>query len=130
MVDPRRYMTYQPFLPEAAAGSLEPRHVVVPLRTALSDCRGDHRRGRQARPTRDKRGPDRAGRGRAVRAWPTTCSSWPPGSVARTLPIPGLAEHGIGFKNVEEAIDLRNQVLDRLDVGQSTTDDPRCGSGR
>src|SRR5690606_28985497 len=32
VVDPRSYMTYQPFLPEAAAGSLEPRHVVVPLR--------------------------------------------------------------------------------------------------
>ena len=41
-----------------------------------------------------------------------------PGSVARTLPIPGLAEHGIGFKTVEEAICLRNHVLDRLDVGQ------------
>src|SRR6187402_1990548 len=35
IVDPRSYMTYQPFLPEAAAGSLEPRHVVVPLRAVL-----------------------------------------------------------------------------------------------
>ena len=38
VVDPRSYMTYQPFLPEAAAGSLEPRHVVVPLRRVLRDC--------------------------------------------------------------------------------------------
>ena len=38
VVDPRSYMTYQPFLPEAAAGSLEPRHVVVPLRRVLKDC--------------------------------------------------------------------------------------------
>jgi len=35
VVDPRSYMTYQPFLPEAAAGSLEPRHVIVPLRAVL-----------------------------------------------------------------------------------------------
>src|ERR671939_188062 len=35
VVDPLSYMTYQPFLPEAAAGSLEPRHVVVPLRRVL-----------------------------------------------------------------------------------------------
>src|SRR3954470_17725333 len=35
VVDPRSYMTYQPFLPEAAAGSLSPRHVVVPLRRVL-----------------------------------------------------------------------------------------------
>lgn len=35
VVDPRSYMTYQPFLPEAAAGSIEPRHTVVPLRPVL-----------------------------------------------------------------------------------------------
>src|ERR1044072_5939057 len=38
VVDPRSYMPYQPFLPEAAAGSVEPRHVVVPLRRVLRDC--------------------------------------------------------------------------------------------
>ena len=35
VVDPRSYMTYQPFLPEVAAGSISPRHVVVPLRRVL-----------------------------------------------------------------------------------------------
>ncbi|HET7660629.1 MAG TPA: NAD(P)/FAD-dependent oxidoreductase, partial [Oryzihumus sp.] len=35
VIDPRSYMTYQPFLPEASAGSLSPRHVVVPLRRVL-----------------------------------------------------------------------------------------------
>ena len=45
-----------------------------------------------------------------------------PGSVARTLPIPGLAEHGIGFKTIGEAIFLRNHVLERLDVAATTTD--------
>ena len=39
VVDPRSVMTYQPFLPEAAAGTLEPRHVVVPLRQSLEGCR-------------------------------------------------------------------------------------------
>src|SRR5438093_12081139 len=32
-------MTYQPFLPEAASGNIEPRHVVVPLRTVLKGVR-------------------------------------------------------------------------------------------
>src|SRR3954462_10424076 len=36
---PHSYMTYQPFLPEAGAGNLEPRHVVVPLRKVLRRCR-------------------------------------------------------------------------------------------
>src|SRR3954454_23968065 len=39
VVDPQSYMTYQPFLPETGAGSLEPRHVVVPLRRVLRRCR-------------------------------------------------------------------------------------------
>src|SRR5882757_2984263 len=39
VIDPQANMTYQPFLPEAAAGSVEPRHVVVPLRRVLTKCR-------------------------------------------------------------------------------------------
>src|SRR5512147_867004 len=38
VVDPRSYMTYQPFLPEAGAGSIQPRHTVVPLRQTLPDA--------------------------------------------------------------------------------------------
>lgn len=45
-----------------------------------------------------------------------------PGSVSRTLPIPGLREQGIGFKTIGEAIYLRNHVLARLDVAAATTD--------
>jgi NADH dehydrogenase len=46
------------------------------------------------------------------------------GSIARTLPIPGLAEVGIGFKTVAEAIYLRNHVLSRLDLADAV-DDPQ-----
>ncbi len=45
-----------------------------------------------------------------------------PGSITKTMPIPGLAEHGIGFKTVEEAIHLRNHILGKLDLAASTTD--------
>jgi NADH:ubiquinone reductase (H+-translocating) len=120
VVDPRSYMTYQPFLPEAAAGSLEPRHVVVPLRPVLKHCEVltgrvvhvDHaRRVARIEPTRGE-------------AYDLTYEHivLSPGSVARTLPIPGLAEMGIGFKQVEEAIALRNQVLGKLDIASSITD--------
>src|SRR5699024_3429121 len=44
------------------------------------------------------------------------------GAVARTLPIPGLAEFGTGFKHVEEATALRNRVLGKMDVAASTWD--------
>src|SRR3954468_21396412 len=35
VVEPQSNMTYQPFLPEAAPRSVEPRHVVVSLRRVL-----------------------------------------------------------------------------------------------
>jgi NADH dehydrogenase len=120
VVDPRSYMTYQPFLPEAAAGSLEPRHVVVALRRVLDKCEVltgrvesvDHsRKVARIRPPRGD-------------AYDLTYEVIvvAPGSVARTLPIPGLAEQGIGFKQVEEAIALRNQVLEKLDIATTVTD--------
>ena len=45
------------------------------------------------------------------------------GSISRTLPIPGLAEQAMAFKQIEEAIAARNAVLDRLDVAASVHDD-------
>ncbi|HLM06007.1 MAG TPA: NAD(P)/FAD-dependent oxidoreductase [Blastococcus sp.] len=125
VVDPQPHMTYQPFLPEAAAGSVEPRHVVVPLRRTLNRCRvitgavtGLSHADRRARiaPIEGK-----------TYELSYDVLVMAAGSVARTLPIPGLAEHGIGFKNVGEAIYLRNHVLARLDAA-SSTDDPTVRS--
>lgn len=121
VVDPRSYMTYQPFLPEAAAGSLEPRHVVVPLRRVLRQSQvitGEVTQIRHA--DRVARIEPRVGEPYDISYDVLVVAL---GSVARTLPIPGLAEQGIGFKQVEEAIALRNHVLDRLDVAASTADE-------
>src|ERR1041384_1331572 len=38
IVNPTNFMLYTPLLPEAAAGSIEPRHVVVPLRAMCPDA--------------------------------------------------------------------------------------------
>ena len=120
VVDPRPYMTYAPFLPEAAAGSIDPRNVVAPHRRALKGV--DVLQGHVTQIEHANR---------RVQITPIEGDSyWVTydhlvvglGSVARTLPIPGLAEQGIGFKNVEEAIALRNHVLGRIDVASSTWD--------
>ncbi|MFI8511660.1 NAD(P)/FAD-dependent oxidoreductase [Streptomyces sp. NPDC085460] len=125
VVTPDPYMTYQPFLPEAAAGSLSPRHVVVPLRRVLNRCRLligevesiDHAK-RTAILTTLATGEE--GAGPVALTYDELVLA--PGSVSRTLPVPGLAEHGIGFKTVEEAIGLRNHVLEQLDIASSTRD--------
>ncbi len=120
VVDPQPHMTYQPFLPEAAAGSISPRHSVVPLRRELRRCtvvvgavtRIDHA-------TKTASVQPIAGPSREIRYDQVVIA---PGSVSRTLPIPGLHESGIGFKTIGEAIYLRNHVLDRLDVAAATPD--------
>jgi NADH dehydrogenase len=120
VVDPQPHMTYQPFLPEAAAGNISPRHSVVPLRRELRNCRvlaGEVTRIEHSRKVATVQpiiGPERqVSYDHVIVA---------PGSVSRTLPIPGLRESAIGFKTIGEAIFLRNHVLERLDVAATTTD--------
>jgi NADH:ubiquinone reductase (H+-translocating) len=126
LVDPQSYMTYQPFLPEAAAGNLEPRHVVVSLRRVLPGVTilngrvtGIDHALREATVRVVERGEDEP---EEIRTISYDLLVFCPGSISRTLPIPGLAEHGIGFKTVAEAIFLRNHVLRQLDIAASTTD--------
>ncbi|WP_030318308.1 NAD(P)/FAD-dependent oxidoreductase [Streptomyces flavochromogenes] len=125
VVTPEPYMTYQPFLPEAAAGSISPRHVVVPLRRVLDRCRivigevlsVDHAK-RTA--TLSTLATAEEGTGAVDLTYDELVIA--PGSVSRTLPVPGLADHGIGFKTVEEAIGLRNHVIEQMDIASSTRD--------
>jgi NADH dehydrogenase len=44
------------------------------------------------------------------------------GSVSRVLPIPGLAEHGLGFHDLADAIRLRNHVVRRLETAAAVLD--------
>ena len=123
LVSPDSYMTYQPFLPEAAAGTLEPRHVVIPLRSVLDEMTVltaevtaiDHdRKVATVRPRNEE--PYEVPYDEIVIGV---------GSVTRTLPVPGLQEVAVGFKTVGEAIFLRNHVLSRLDIAESTHDPER-----
>jgi NADH dehydrogenase len=120
VIDPQPNMTYQPFLPEAAAGSIEPRHVVVPLRRVLRKCQV--LTGRVTAISNADREVTVALADGHVTALGFDVLVVAPGSVARTLPIPGLAEHGIAFKTIGEAIFLRNHVLARLDAADTTID--------
>src|SRR6266545_348102 len=120
LINPENYMLYTPLLPEAAAGTIEPRHVVVPLRQALRRTRV------------------RVGNVTAVDLDHNTCTyvtaggserqmGWDRlvvalGSVSRMFPVPGLAEHAVGFKTLAEAIHLRNHVLEQLELADATED--------
>ncbi len=115
------FMLYTPLLPGASAGTLEPRHVVVPLREHLE--RTDLLLGHVTGADPDRRevsvttadGEDRTvGYDQLVVAL---------GAISRTLPIPGLREHAVGFKTLSDAIALRNKLIQTLELAEATDDD-------
>ncbi|WP_445394758.1 NAD(P)/FAD-dependent oxidoreductase [Streptomyces sp. LE64] len=125
LVTPDPYMTYRPLLPEAAAGSIDPRHVVVPLRRLLDRCRvviGEAHAVDHAKRTATVSTLATADEGTGTTTIAYDELVLAPGTVSRTLPVPGLAEHGIGFRTLEEAIGLRNHVIEQLDLASSTRD--------
>jgi NADH:ubiquinone reductase (H+-translocating) len=113
IVSPENFMLYTPLLPEAASGTLEPRHVVVPLRMMcphaellLGRATGlDVAQRRADVETED---------GAVTLAYEHVVVAL--GAISRRLPIPGLADYAIGFKTLADAIFLRNHVLRRLEA--------------
>ena len=121
LVSDVNFLLYTPLLPGAASGTLEPRHVVVPLREELdsTDIRLGHVTG--ADPARNELNYTAVdGRAETIRYDQLIVAL---GSVSRVLPIPGLAEFGLGFKTISEAIALRNRALFNLEIAESL-DDP------
>ena len=109
IVSPENFMLYTPLLPEAASGTLEPRHVVVPLRQMcphaellLGRVTAIDAEQRTAQVETPEAGDFEVSWDHLVLAL---------GAIVRTLPIPGLAEHAVGFKDLPDAINLRNRVL-------------------
>jgi len=116
IVSPESSMLYTPLLPEVAAGTIEPRHVVVPLR--LMCPHADIVRGRAV-------GLDEAAHRVSVE---TELGAMEIeyerlvvalGSIPRTLPIPGLVDHTLSFKNLGDAMYLRNHILRQVDLAEA-----------
>jgi len=116
IVSPENFMLYTPLLPEAASGTLEPRHTVVPLRVMCPHA--ELLLGRVE--SIDLEARTATALGRTIR-WQDLVVAL--GAVPRTLPIPGLAEHGLAFKSLADAIHLRNRVLQQLEAADAALDD-------
>jgi NADH dehydrogenase len=113
MVDPLPYMTYQPFLPEVAAGSIEPRHAVV-----------SHRRHLKTTTVITAKVTSINHETKSATITPEIGDPWEinydiivvtAGAVSRTFPIPGVADEAIGLKTIEEATAIRDRILTNFD---------------
>jgi len=112
IVSKENFMLYTPLLPEAASGTLEPRHCVVPLRVMcphaeliLGTVTALDLDAQSVAVETDE--------GLQTVEWRDLVLTV--GAVPRTLPIPGLSEHGLSFKSLADAIYLRNHVLHQLE---------------
>lgn len=113
MVDPLPYLTYQPFLPEVVGGSIEARHVVTSHRRHLKKTKLvsgkvtniDHKK-KVATVEVDGLKPYKLEYDHVV----VTA-----GAVSRTFPIPGVADNCIGMKAIEEAVEVRNRIIENMD---------------
>jgi NADH dehydrogenase len=120
IVSKDNFMLYTPLLPEAASGTLEPRHCVVPLRVMcphaeliLGSVTELDLEGRTAALRTDE--------GPQTIAWRELVLAL--GAVPRTLPIAGLSEHALSFKTLPDAITLRNHVLHQLEAADAALDE-------
>jgi len=120
IVSPQNSMLFTPLLPEAASGTLEPRHVVVPLRVMCPHAELvlgravelDFARSRVQAETLE---------GQVTMRYRDLVVAV--GSISRALPIPGLADHALGFKDLADAIQLRNHVLQRLEAADAAANE-------
>jgi NADH dehydrogenase len=120
IVSHENFMLYTPLLPEAASGTLEPRHTVVPLRVMcphaellLGDVVAVDLAARTATIGTDD--------GERTVRWSELVLAL--GAVPRTVPVPGLADHGLSFKSLADAINLRNHVLRQLEAADAEEDE-------
>jgi NADH dehydrogenase len=109
LVDPLPYMTYQPFLPEVAAGSIEARHVVVSHRQHLRKT--NLVSGKLSKVNHKTKKATIAIEGGKPVNLDYDQIVMTAGAVTRTFPIKGIAETAIGMKTIEEAVEVRNRLV-------------------
>jgi NADH dehydrogenase len=121
LINNTNYLTYAPLMPGVAAGTLDPRHIVMPLR--------DHLKRTQLRvgwvtggdpQTKQVHVEMVSGREHTFDYDHLIVAL---GSVSRIFPIPGLVEYGVGFKTIEEATALRNRIIHNMELAEGL-DDP------
>jgi NADH:ubiquinone reductase (H+-translocating) len=125
LINDVNFLMYAPLLPGAAAGTLDPRHIVVPLREHLkrTSLRVGYVTGGD--PARDTlRVQMISGNVKEYRYDHLVVAL---GSISRVIPIPGLVEHAIGFKTIADATALRNRIVRHFELAEGLDDKEERG---
>ncbi len=124
VVNPANFMLYTPLLPEAAAASVEARHVTVPLRTMCPHA--DLLLGSAVVLDPERRVVEvESEAGRFALAYDDLVIAL--GAVTRLPAISGLRAHALDLKDLPGALRLRNQVLRQIELADA---DPASAARR
>jgi NADH dehydrogenase len=121
IVSPTDYMPYTSLLPQVGAGTVDPRHIAVSLSGTLRRTRLIPGRVTGIDFSNHSVTVASPGGQRRDLSWHRLVLT--PGSVSRTLPVPGLLAQAKGFKNIVEALYLRDHVIGQLELANAS-DDP------
>ncbi len=121
LVNPTDYFLYLPLLPEVSSGLLDPRRITVSLQGTLKNVRmvlgtvdTIDLAGKRLAYTNPEGERGELTYDRVLLAM---------GSVNKLLPIPGVSENAHGFRNIAEALYLRDHITRQIELADST-DDP------
>ena len=111
LVDIRSHMCYQPFLAEVVSGSIESRHIQVPLRSHLKRTQVVQAKAKIIDPVAKK-----VTVKKRDHVWdiPYDQLIVTLGAVTKTFPTPGIADNAVGLKTTEEAVYIRKKSYHKL----------------
>jgi NADH:ubiquinone reductase (H+-translocating) len=117
LISDRNYLLFTPLLPQVASSMVEPRHIVQPIR----DIRGRRRfRFRRDVVTDIDFAARRVVMAEGTEGYDRLIIAM--GSVVPSFGVPGVEEHALGYKWLEDGIVLRDHILDAAEHADHEAD--------
>lgn len=117
LISDRNYLLFTPLLPQVASSMVEPRHIVQPLR----DIRGSRRfRFRRDTVTDIDFANRRVLMVEGTESYDRLVIAM--GSVVPSFGVPGVEEHALGYKWLEDGLLLRDHILDAAEHADHEAD--------
>jgi len=117
LISDRNYLLFTPLLPQVASSMVEPRHIVQPVR----DIRGSRRfRFRRDTVTDIDFADRRVTMAEGTESYDRLVIAM--GSVVPSFGVPGVEEHALGYKWLEDGLLLRDNILDAAEHADHEAD--------
>lgn len=121
LLSEENYFVFQPLLPEVAAGGINPNHVVSPIRDLLP--KAQFRWCRVVGLDAEKKCVKVVqGEGRALVEVPYDHLVFALGKISDFSSMPGVSEHSLPLKDLDDAFRLRNHVFRCLELADIESD--------